>query len=429
MSANSDGQGTTRSLHAEVVQRVGQNGSALPGIEGSHLRVLAVCTRAPGTGTPASDGSTVITREVLLRLTTRCRLTLAWFQDGLLEPETELLRGCHDVVPLPLASRVSAARGVLSATPTSVLRRSSPEVLSTLRAAALQADVVYLHGLGAMGLAEALPGPVVVNEVDPMSLVYDDLAKGTRGLRQISARVRQRKARGAEERAGAIADEYLVVNRADATELAKVLGRPVRAVPNGVALRQPEDHMPGSRTICFVGALDYPSNIESARVLVDEILPFVRQRVPEVKVVLAGRAAGPDIHSLAGTHVAVLSDVPDVMEVYASAAVAAFPGGHGRGTRNSVLEALRAGVPVVASTVSARGIHRGPHVRVADGAADFAGRLVDLLTQPGAQDAARRAAVTYGAGLPTWDAVALEYLAVFESVAVRALTSEKWARW
>ena len=208
MSANSDGQGTTRSLHAEVVQRVGQNGSALPGIEGSHLRVLAVCTRAPGTGTPASDGSTVITREVLLRLTTRCRLTLAWFQDGLLEPETELLRGCHDVVPLPLASRVSAARGVLWPLPRRFCGGVVPRSSSTLRAAALQADVVYLHGLGAMGLAEALPGPVVVNEVDPMSLVYDDLAKGTRGLRQISARVRQRKARGAEERAGAIADEY-----------------------------------------------------------------------------------------------------------------------------------------------------------------------------------------------------------------------------
>ena len=389
------------------------------GPAGGVLRVLAVCDRAPGSGTRTSDGNTLISREVLLRLASQCQLTLAWFQEPGVEPDRELMGRCRRLIPLPLASRVMAARGMLSAVPGSVLRRSAPQTVKALREAAEQVDVVYLHGPGTLGLAGRLARPVVANEVDPMSLVFGDLANRVRGPRRVAMAVRRRNARGIEERSRAV-EELLLVNHADAAELGTILGRTIRAVPNGVApSRQgPRPAMDASR-ICFVGALDYAPNIDSATMLARDVLPVVRQQVPEATVVLAGRAARPEVQALAGPHVQVLSDVPDVMATYASSAVAAFPGGQGRGTRNSVLEALRAGVPVVASQVSARGIGRGPHLRVAGSAAEVAHELTQLLTQPLTYSSARQAAADYGAALPTWDTVAAEYLSVLAAAAAQ----------
>jgi polysaccharide biosynthesis protein PslH len=60
----------------------------------------------------------------------------------------------------------------------------------------------------------------------------------------------------------------------------------------------------------------------------------------------------------------VRADVPDVAEVFADADVAVFPDRNGLGVRNSVTEALAAGLPVVATPAAAREQQPQPLLRI-----------------------------------------------------------------
>lgn len=383
------------------------------------LKVLAVCDRPPRSGLPTSDGNTLIADEVLRRIAPRCDLTLAWFDEAALAPDDELAARCRALVRLRPASRARALAALATATPISAFKRSSRLTVQTLNDLARDADVVYLHGPGTLDLARRLEVPCVVNEVDPLSLVFGDQLRRQTGVRRLGAAVRRRSAAAAERRAGTRAETYMVVNPDDARELAALLGRDVTAIPNGIApARRTSDQSRVRRRLCFVGALDYAPNIESAWLLVRGVLPLVRERVPDVEVVLAGRNATAAVRGLARDGgVRVLDNVPDVMDVYAESGIAVFPGGRGRGTRNCVLEALRAGIPVVASTVSARGVARGEHCQIADSPEDVADAVLQLISNPQVYESAERAARSYGTTLPSWDETANRYLAVLSEAA------------
>lgn len=383
------------------------------------LRVLAVCDAPPAVDSPRSDGNTLISHHVLTRLTQLCRLSLLWFERPGLLPCGELLAACEasDSLPVPTGPWPSL-RGNLSRYPASAERRSTRSAVHRFEQMAQEVDVVYLHGPSSLLLARGSQRPVVANEIDPMSLSLLGQGRRASGVRRAEAFVRAGKSRALERRVSRTVDQLLLVNEEDAIDLGRVLSREVVAVPNGVQPGQPADEPTTDRNrICFVGAFDYGPNLDSATVLVREVLPLVRQQLPDAHLVLAGRSATAEVRALAGEGVRILEDVPDVMEVFRSSAVAAFPGGYGRGTRNSVFQALRAGRPVVSSTVSARGVGRGDHLILVDDAASMAAAVLGLLTDPEDYDRAERAAARYGAGLPTWDAVALTYLRLLNKAA------------
>jgi glycosyltransferase involved in cell wall biosynthesis len=85
--------------------------------------------------------------------------------------------------------------------------------------------------------------------------------------------------------------------------------------------------------------------------------------------------------SLAGGDVVVTGKTPDVEPYLRRAAVMAAPLRFGGGVRVKVLEAMAAGIPVVASPIAAAEISV-EHLRLADADAEFADALVDLLEHP-----------------------------------------------
>jgi glycosyltransferase involved in cell wall biosynthesis len=132
--------------------------------------------------------------------------------------------------------------------------------------------------------------------------------------------------------------------------------------------------------------------------------------------VLVGRGPTAEIRALTGPDVRIAEDVPDVLEEFGAASLAVFPGGYGRGTRNSVLEALRAGCPVVASPASARGIARNPGMLVVDDES-LPAAVERLLGRPDLLRDMRSSAWDFGQRLPDWDAVAASYHRLLTEVA------------
>jgi len=159
----------------------------------------------------------------------------------------------------------------------------------------------------------------------------------------------------------------------------------------------------------FVGTLDYAPNVEAVTRLARRVFPLVRRQVPGARLALAGRRPTSGVLALVGDGVTVLPDVPDVRDVFARLAVAAYVGRTGRGTKNTLAEALALGCPVVSSRESARGVAPGPHLLQAADDAALAALIVRLLLDPAARAGVEAAVRAFAGRMQTWPEVAGRY--------------------
>jgi glycosyltransferase involved in cell wall biosynthesis len=137
--------------------------------------------------------------------------------------------------------------------------------------------------------------------------------------------------------------------------------------------------------VLFTGAMDYLPNVDAVQYFCDAILPLVRRELPDTMFLIVGKDPSPEVRRLAGmSGVVVSGSVPDVRPYYARAGVCVAPLRLGRGVQNKVLQGMAMGIPVVATTVAARGIdaQAGRHLEVADEPDGFAAHLVRLLRDP-----------------------------------------------
>ena len=133
-------------------------------------------------------------------------------------------------------------------------------------------------------------------------------------------------------------------------------GPPVFVVPNGIAGRRPgEGPRPAPETPCIVCIGNISPNKGQGVLL--EAVRLLRSRYPDLRAKLVGRDftrgrffAHADAAGLADTYEAV-GFADDVAPFIGQATVVALPTLHREGMPTSLLEAMRAGVPVVASRV------------------------------------------------------------------------------
>jgi len=141
--------------------------------------------------------------------------------------------------------------------------------------------------------------------------------------------------------------------------------------------------------IVFVGRMDYYPNEECMIAFCADVLPRLRARRPDTKLVIVGAnppAAVRALGKLAG--VAVTGSVPDVRPYLRVAALMIAPLNIARGTQNKILEGMASGVPVVASRVAADGVDArdGEHFLVATTQEGHAVAILRIL-----EDSAERA--------------------------------------
>jgi glycosyltransferase involved in cell wall biosynthesis len=204
---------------------------------------------------------------------------------------------------------------------------------------------------------------------------------------------RMAQTRRIEEEMARAVDEVWVCSDADGKRLRSLLGwsPPLRVLPNIVptrgeggaaSLRAPNSPGP---VLLFQGHLSYRPNVEAARLLACEILPLVRKRLPDVRVVLAGRAPHRHVAALSGPHVEVVADPPDLAPIFSRADLVVLPIRAGSGTRIKALEALAWGLPIVATPLAVEGleVEENVHCRLATSAQSFAEEIHALWNDPG----------------------------------------------
>jgi glycosyltransferase involved in cell wall biosynthesis len=164
--------------------------------------------------------------------------------------------------------------------------------------------------------------------------------------------------------------------------------RPV-AVPNGVDCEywSRTTSRLGERTIAFTGGMHYAPNADAALLLVEKVLPLVRESVPDAELLIVGKDPSPQLRRAGERHGAVVTGfVDDVRPYVERATVIAAPIRFGAGIQNKLLEALAMQVPVVASALAADGLRpesgERPPIETAESASEIAAALVRRLESP-----------------------------------------------
>ncbi len=139
---------------------------------------------------------------------------------------------------------------------------------------------------------------------------------------------------------------------------------------------------PQRQEIIFVAGFGHPPNEDAAVWFVTEILPLIRAELPTARLSIIGSNPTERVAALAGDGADLFTNVSDVEleAAYQRARVAVVPLRCGAGVKLKVVEALRAGVPLVTTPVGAQGLPGLSRVAaVEDDAAVFAAAVVTLL--------------------------------------------------
>jgi len=272
------------------------------------------------------------------------------------------------------------------------LRRAAVELGRSLASLAA-VDVVLFSGKDTFPALRAVGElPLVIDICDAASLrLRGELAvSGWRRRGQVAVRLAELER--VERRLAARSAHLIFASERDRAALGARHGT---VVPNGVDLRYWTRRAPpaSTPTVAFSGALAYRPNHDAAMRLVTRVLPLVRERVPEVRLVLAGRDPLPELRAAARgrPEISVTGTCPDLRPRLEEAAVYCAPLRFAAGIQNKLLEALAMELPVVTTPVAADGLRaagEAPPLVAAHDDEQIAAAVAGLLG-----DAAGRAAV------------------------------------
>lgn len=307
-------------------------------------------------------------------------------------------------------ARVHAVLALTSARPLTHVLLDAPDVADHIRQVVSEhpPDLVlaYCSGMARFALEPPLDRfPLVLDLVDVDSAKWRALSAAQHPLnpkRLIYAR-EAHLLEGFERRAAGLAFATLVVNERERATLAAIApDARIEVVANGVdtIALQPTGPPTAEPVAVFCGVMNYEPNERAARWLIQSVWPLVLARRRDARLSLVGADPTRRLVDLAARHpsVRLTGTVPDVRPYLWQAAVAVAPIFIARGMQNKVIEAVAAGLPVVATPQVTSGLppQVAPACVEASDASAFAGAILSLfdLTAEARRHMAGRAEVS-----------------------------------
>jgi glycosyltransferase involved in cell wall biosynthesis len=159
--------------------------------------------------------------------------------------------------------------------------------------------------------------------------------------------------------------------------------RKVRVVPWTVPMAAVRTPFADRSGIAFFGGFAHAPNVDAARWLVDEIMPLVWRKAPDLLCLIAGSDMSEDLHrQLARPGVKLLGRVERLSEVFEQARLTIAPLRFGAGLKDKVLRSMAAGLPCIGTTEAFKGMQELPSTITndcrRDTAADLAAAIVRM---------------------------------------------------
>lgn len=331
------------------------------------LKILFLCHRVPY---PPDKGEKIRAFHMIRGLARRHKVHLLTLSDGAVPDLAPLEALCERVEVFPLSRPAAYLRAALRALRPGPLTLSffeSPELADRLRelARSERFDVMVVYCSAMAPYADLMPDvPAVLDMVDVDSAKWAQYARfAPLALRPVYALEARRLRR--YEASLASRFQRITLATGNETRLYKSFAPQARveAVLSGVDFEffQPLD-LPKSPhpTLVFTGQMDYFANVDGVVHFAREVFPRLRQRFPDLELVVVGRSPVPAVRDLGEQPgIQVTGAVGDVRPFLARAWVFVAPLRIAQGVQNKVLEAMASNVPVVASERVLAGLSDG----------------------------------------------------------------------
>jgi glycosyltransferase involved in cell wall biosynthesis len=330
---------------------------------------------------PPTSGKRLRTLNLMLPLAGTHRITYVARGSG--NPAEERLaveflagRGIAAVIvddPIPkkrgLSFYARLAGNLFSPLPYSVASHFSEKMRDAVRqvAASRPVDLFQVEWSGylyALDAAHTMPVVLQAHNVD--ALIWQRFHENEKNpLKRWYVARQWRKFERFEGRAFQEVSRVVAVSPDDAALARERFGvESIDVVDNGVDVAHYERIQPAadSRSILYLGSLDWRPNLDALRLLLDSLYPAVRALEPASRLLIVGRHPPDWLRQRVAREdgVELHADVPDVRPFLERSLVMAVPLRIGGGSRLKILESLAAGLPVVSTKVGAEGLALRP---------------------------------------------------------------------
>lgn len=202
---------------------------------------------------------------------------------------------------------------------------------------------------------------------------------------------------------------------------------PVTVIGHGVDINyfSPDPATPREpATLVISGKMSYHANITMTLHLVENIMPMVWAKRPDVKLWVVGKDPAREIQALGEQNSAVIvtGTVPDMRPYLRQATAAVTPVTYGAGIQNKVLEAMACATPVITTPQTTAALQAVPEqdLLVAQDPHTFAEAILRLLDDPARQQQLGETGRAYVEKHHHWDNIAAQ----LEEIYRRAMSKE-----
>lgn len=189
-----------------------------------------------------------------------------------------------------------------------------------------------------------------------------------------------------------------------------------RLVPVGADVNDTKgSSMAGAgNNIIFVGKMSYGPNIEAAEWFAKEVLPSIRNNVPDATFTIVGKDPTDNITALQCEYIRVTGMVDSVEPFYQEARLVVLPLMNGGGVKVKLLEAVSYKKPIVSTDVGVEGTLYidGKTVNVANTREEFAQSCIEILTNNGKDRV--EAAYKIFKEKYTWESIGKKYVDIIK---------------
>ncbi len=350
---------------------------------------------------PVDKGGKIRSYHLLKQLKVDHHITYLTLDDGAAPPEAipNATEYCHQLIRIPHSTRekfspafyIELAINMASTLPYAIGKYKSAPMARAVAEAASNGrfDVIICDFLApAVNLPPNLQAPVILFQHNVEAAIWQRHYEVHTNVVKKRFLYRQwRKMQRFERYACRRVDGIIAVSKADAETMQRDYGlAKVYDIPTGVDV---DFFKPTSaiatrpNSLVFTGSMDWLPNEDAMQYFIKEIMPVVRNAVPDLRLTIVGRSPYASLLELAQSDsgIAVTGRVDDVRPYLEEAAAFIVPIRIGGGTRLKIYEAMAMEKPVISTTVGAEGLSVRDEVELllADDPKSFADAVVKVL--------------------------------------------------